>query len=891
MISKFLKNKNVLFLVLLFFMSLQSANAVTWEKLYSKKSTDCFRDVREVQAGGYILAGYTANLSPNDTDGLVVRLTVNGDTLWTFVYNGPLSNEDAFYKVVPLLDGGFILCGHSLSFGNSDDALFMKLDSNGIVQWVKNWGGSGIDRAQDIVELPDGKLVACGYTASPPALYYDAFILKMDKNGSIIWNKIYGQTTYEDVNSLKVLADGGFILGGQSNNQFYLIRTNALGDSVWTKSFGNTGVDNIECINIAQNGQGYILAGSSNSPGGAGGYDAYLIRTDTGGTAIWTKTFGDTLNEDFHDVELTNDGGYVLFGTSSQSIWANPNMWILKTDSGGVENWHNYFGGNLHDHGYCGKQTLDGGFIVAGHTRSFAFDLFREDALVLKLNSSGAAINNLTYTTVTKFLSPVDSICPSNAVLLRLEVANFSDKTINTILVTVEITGPIPQTFSQTINLPFVRDQFYAFNFNSTIDLSLPGIYNFHCFTGNPQDVIPAHNFLDTTITVYSSQPPVTVDGKHCGPGVVNISASSDSTIRWYNALTGGALLSTGSSFTSPFLNSSTTYYAEAGGTCPSIRKPVQANIVNSLPDPVVTNGTTCGSGTVTLSATSSDTLKWFDSPASVTELTIGPSFHTPFITVDTVYYVQAINNFCISNRIPVFATLDSLPSDPVVTSSSICGSGTAILIATSSDSVFWFSSPTDVNPIGTGSNFITPLLFSSTVFYAQAFDGICYSNLVLASAIVNVLPIPNLGSDTIFDPNSVVLDAGAGYSSYLWSTGDTIQTIIVDTIGVYCVNVTDSNSCSGSDCVYKELENGVEKNIFPRGFEIFPNPVNNLLTIINGSGTSKISIIDFTGKMVYESFLIPDEKNIDVSFLSSGIYIVHLSNEKINYEDKLLIK
>ena len=82
--------------ILIFLFSL-NADSATWEKLYVKKSTDCFRSVREVPAGGFVLAGYTSNFTPNDTDGLVVRMNDNGDILWTYVYNGPSSKEDLFF--------------------------------------------------------------------------------------------------------------------------------------------------------------------------------------------------------------------------------------------------------------------------------------------------------------------------------------------------------------------------------------------------------------------------------------------------------------------------------------------------------------------------------------------------------------------------------------------------------------------------------------------------------------------------------------------------------------------------------------------------------------------------------------------------------------------------
>ena len=174
--------KTLFFLSLILFAA--DANAATWERLYVKKSTDCFRSVREVPGGGFVVAGYTSDFTPNDTDGIVMRLNSNGDTLWTFIYNGPSSKQDLLYKILPTSDGGFILCGYSKSFGNGDNAIYAKLNSSGQLQWIKNWGGSGIEHAQDIIQLSDGKYVLCGYTTTAPAKYYDAFILKIDQNGN-----------------------------------------------------------------------------------------------------------------------------------------------------------------------------------------------------------------------------------------------------------------------------------------------------------------------------------------------------------------------------------------------------------------------------------------------------------------------------------------------------------------------------------------------------------------------------------------------------------------------------------------------------------------------------------------------------------------------------------
>ena len=167
--------KNILILLLSFFTAYSVFAQNSFEKLFSKQSTDVFRCIQEVTSGGgYIAAGYTADSTANDTDAYVVRMNTIGDTIWTYTYNGPLSKKDLFYKIISTFDGGFIACGYTNSkTGTSDDILYVRLNSSGQKLWSKTFGGSGKERGQDIIETSDGFTIA-GYSTTPPAQYYDA---------------------------------------------------------------------------------------------------------------------------------------------------------------------------------------------------------------------------------------------------------------------------------------------------------------------------------------------------------------------------------------------------------------------------------------------------------------------------------------------------------------------------------------------------------------------------------------------------------------------------------------------------------------------------------------------------------------------------------------------
>lgn len=511
----------ILSTIIILFISIQSNAQITWEKLFSGTSTDVFRSVREVPAGGYIAAGYTANFSSNDSDAFVARMDVNGDTLWTYTYNGPLSKKDLFYKVIPTSDGGFALCGYTNSVtGNSDDLMYMKLNSNGQQEWVKFYGGSGKERGQDIIQTNDGNFTIVGYTTSAPAQYYDALMLRVDNNGDTLWTQIYGGATYDDANSVKVLSDGGYIFGGQSDNpgnafDQYLVRTTSNGTPIWTKKMGTLGTDNIESLSILPDG--FILAGSSSTITG-GDDDGYLVKTDTSGNVLWAKAYGDTAPDDFHRVEMTTDGGFIACGTTSSYGDEDPNLWLVKTNSNGDTLWNKTYGRHNHDHGYSAEQTSDGGYIIVGHTGSFGYNF--EEAYIAKVDDSGNISDPMVYTSVFDMLSPINNSCGSSNTPLQIVIKNYGRITVANVPLTVTVSGPNNTSFSETYNVAMEPEKTDTITLTNFANTSAGGIYNFTFSTGNDNDVYPERNTFSKSITL-KSQPSVNL-----GPDT----AVSDST-------------------------------------------------------------------------------------------------------------------------------------------------------------------------------------------------------------------------------------------------------------------------------------------------------------------------------------------------------------------------
>ena len=506
-----------------------------------------------------MIAGYTADSTANDSDAYAVRMTTSGDTLWTRRINGPGNGKDLFYKVINTTDGGFAFCGYSTNNGaGNDDVYFLKMDGNGTIQWSNYWGGPAKDRGQDIVQTPDGGYAITGYSTSPPAAYYDAFILRINSNGDTLWSKFYGGGGYEDANSIVLLPDSGFIIGGQGTNgvtglDLFLVRATSVGDTLWTKKFGTAATDNIENILRLADGS-LILTGGTDGPG-FGGNDGLVVKTDSSGTVIWTKIFGGNSQDDFHQAFQTSDNGFILSGTSRSSGALEPNMWLLKTNAAGDSVWSQTYGGNNHDHGYSAVQTLDGGYIFVGYSSSFGFNA--EDAYVVKTNSLGVISDYLTYITVTDISRPTEPVCSSNNVQIRVLVRNFGLDTVPSIPVSIQITGPITQTITETYNGNVYPGDFDTLAFSTRIDMSAPGQYNFTCTSSVFNNVCPQNNVYTKTITVYPS-PTLSL-----GPDTVVINSGQTVTL---NAGTGFSsyVWSTGASTQSITVGTTSTVFVTA---------------------------------------------------------------------------------------------------------------------------------------------------------------------------------------------------------------------------------------------------------------------------------------------------------------------------------------
>jgi hypothetical protein len=347
-----------------------------WELAYS---------VQQTSDGGYILASYTYSFG----DIFLIKTDMNGNKIWAKIYGG--ASDDTAFSVQQTSDGGYILAGVTRSFGAGGyDALLIKTDASGNVQWAKTYGGTSGDYAYSVQQTSDGGYIVVGYTNSFGAGDYDIFLIKTDASGNVQWTKTYGGTSGDYAYSVQQTSDGGYIVAGRTYSfgagsyDIFLIKTDASGNVQWAKTYGGIYWDYAYSVQQTSDG-GYIVAGTTWSFG-AGYYDIFLIKTDASGNVQWTKTYGGGDYDDASSVQQTSDGGYIVAGYTQSFGAGDYDIFLIKTDANGNISWAKTYGGTDYDWAYSVQQTSDGGYIVAGYTASFgAFG----DIFLIKTDANG----------------------------------------------------------------------------------------------------------------------------------------------------------------------------------------------------------------------------------------------------------------------------------------------------------------------------------------------------------------------------------------------------------------------------------------------------------------------------------------------------------------------
>ena len=521
----------------------------------------------------------------------------------------------------------------------------------------------------------------------------------------------------------------------------------------------------------------------------------------------------------------------------------------------------------------CGPDSVH--LTVADTSVLYWYDASSSGNLLHTGNSYTTPFINQTST----YFVQAGDICPSSRIPMQAVISSISPDPIVT---DQHRCGPGSVTLTASSNDPLhwydgpLGNLIYSGASFTTPSINQHSIYYVEAGDDCPSNRVAIEIFIDDV-----SDNPLVNDDERCGPGSLILTASATDTINWYSA-PGSGLIARGNSFQTPALAQSTTYFVQAGTTCPSDLIAVHAIIENISPDPVVSDVHRCGEGSILFNVSSSDVLNWYDGVNS-NPIATGNIFNIPVLRQTTTFFVQA-GVSCPSAFVAVQAYIDPISAQPIVNDIENCGAASMLLNAASSDLVSWYDLPGGTL-LATGNSFQSPFITTDQTYYVRA-GMLCPSDYVALNVRIHDLPQPNLGIDTMLASGlSMVLDPGQGFVSYTWSDASTLSTLTVQNPGTYFVTVTDHNNCSGSDTITIIQATGIKKINGTLSIDLYPNPARSYcnLQLTGQTADSEIRLIDISGRILRE---VPVEKNVtairlDLEGIASGTYQIQYLSEK----------
>jgi predicted secreted protein len=233
------------------------------------------------------MTGWTNSFGAGGEDLWLVKTDSAGNMIWNRTYGGQFNDEA--HGLIQTSDSGYVIAGDTTFKSGNEDALLVKTDSTGNMQWNQTYGGSELDTTLSIVQLNDGSYVLGGYTSSFGAGLNDGWLIKADFSGIMQWNKTYGGPYDDYFYSMVHTNDGGFALAGETRvshdgpSNFWLIKADSKGN-VELNKINDGSTDNFAYSLIQTKDGGFALAGVMNTEGTS--EDALLVKLNsTSGTA------------------------------------------------------------------------------------------------------------------------------------------------------------------------------------------------------------------------------------------------------------------------------------------------------------------------------------------------------------------------------------------------------------------------------------------------------------------------------------------------------------------------------------------------------------------------------------------------------------------------------
>ena len=460
-------------LVLFISINIFSQTTVEWYSANGGSENETVYGTFKTSDGGYIALGgtYSGDYDIDTTnrgysDAFIIKYDSLGNNEWLHTYGGE-SNE-IFTGVCEANDGGYIILGQTssvtgdlenLNYHGDNDLWVLKIDSLGNIVWNYLYGGSLDEFSKEIIPANDGGFIILANTKSDngdvsnlTGGYVDAWIMKINNDGGILWEKTYGGTNWDILSKIKSTSNGYVVAGETRSNTIsgfngdydvYLLKIDNNGNTIWEKAFGGSNTDQAFSLDITSN-YSYIIGGRTNSNDSImsstvyGNGDAFVMKIDSSGNFIWETTLGGSEEDVFWGICATANNQYFAVGQTESDDFdiTSDNCYnhgyidgfYALIDDNGNKQFSGTLGGNGNDILKNAYYTFDGNYITIGETKSSYGDINNSYGDYGASDIVIAKFNNQNYTEITKTKEKHINIYPNPASnYINIDIDNINE--------------------------------------------------------------------------------------------------------------------------------------------------------------------------------------------------------------------------------------------------------------------------------------------------------------------------------------------------------------------------------------------------------------------------------------------------------------------------------
>tara|TARA_B100000809_G_scaffold140505_1_gene138041 strand:- start:3946 stop:5124 length:1179 start_codon:yes stop_codon:yes gene_type:complete len=321
-----------------------------YEKTFGGSGDDVAKSIIHKDNELYIF-GTTKSLGDVNGDHYLIKTDLNGSIISEHTFGGTMEEEGI--EIIATNDGNFILIGSTTSLGaGQKDIHVIKIDPNGSQIWENTYGGILNDAPQQIIELTNSLFCIAATTTSFGAGDRDIYMIWIDQNGTLIREKTHGGINSDgsseilEIDNQEIMLYGFTYSYGAGNRDLYLLKTNFTGDSLWSQTYGGSGYEESQAFSQLANG-GYLLCAHSSSTDP--NHNMYGVKTNVSGTQLWDVNYGGAQHDGGQALLVNNAGNYVFIGrTMSNGSGMRDAMMVISDPSGQAIS-TSYIGGTLND--------------------------------------------------------------------------------------------------------------------------------------------------------------------------------------------------------------------------------------------------------------------------------------------------------------------------------------------------------------------------------------------------------------------------------------------------------------------------------------------------------------------------------------------------------------